>query len=56
MDLRCFLPTKGIVFTSVNIAWWSDMPGRISILFTRFGLFVVMRSRMLFSRVAVWLS
>ena len=21
-----FLPTKGIVFTSVNIAWWSDMP------------------------------
>ena len=31
------------------------MPGRISILFTRFGLFVVMRSRMLFSRVAVWL-
>ena len=48
-----FLPTKCIVFTSVNIAWWSDMPGRISILFTRFGLFVVMRSRMLFSRVAV---
>ena len=30
-----FLPTKGIVFTSVNIiAWWSDMPGRISIQFS----------------------
>ena len=40
------------MFTSVNIAWWSDMPGRISILFTRFGLFVIMRSSMLFSRVA----
>ena len=43
-----FLPTKGIVFTSVNIALWYDMPGRISILFTRFGLFVVMISRMFF--------
>ena len=42
----------GVVFTSAYIAWWSDMPGSTSTLFTRLGVLVSRRSSILFPRVS----
>ena len=42
----------GVVFTSAYIAWWSDMPGHTSTLFTRLGVLVSRRSSILFPRVS----
>ena len=59
--LTCSLSTSQVTFgelaadglISQRTAWWSDMPGRTYVRVILVGLFVIMRSRVLFRRVGV---